>query len=67
MREMYQCLLEQLQRLETEQVRIGEAIIEVQRRKDVLYEAMSWSAPRKEPEEKLSLVDNSEMWMRRLS
>jgi len=67
MRQLYQCLLQQLQQLETEQERIGEAIIEVQRRKDVLDEVTSWSGPREEPEEKLPLVDNSEMWMRKLS
>ena len=64
MRQLYQSLLEQLQQLETEQERIGEAIIEVQRRIDVLDEVMSWSVPGGEPEEELPLEDNSEMWMR---
>ena len=62
MRQHYQCLFEQLQQLETEQERIGEAVIEVQRRKDVLDEVTSWSVPREEPEEELPLVNNSEMW-----
>ncbi len=64
MRQLRQCLLERLQQLETEQERICEAIIEVQRRKDVLDEVTSWSVPGEERIEELPPEDDSEMRMR---
>jgi len=57
MRQLYQSLLEQLERLEVEQERIGEAITEVRRRIELLDEVMSWRVPGEEPKEEFPLED----------
>ena len=57
MRQLYQSLRDELERLEAEQDLIGEAITENRRRIEVLDEVMSWRVPGAEPEEEFPLED----------
>ena len=50
-------LVEQIQQIETQQGRIGEAIIEIQKRIEVFDEVMPRNVPGEEPKTELPLDD----------
>ncbi len=55
--EMHLGLQDELQRFEMRQEKIGEGIIEVERRIGILDEAMAWSPVEVEPSQELLLED----------